>query len=158
KILEKMTAGPSQEELAQLTKYFSAHPEVLLKTKTELPSAVYALAWHPQGTVIAAAGGDGRIRTINPVNGALLGAFLPIDVTGESGAGRTQATELQPLHRDKLPGKESLPSGAVVAALDVSPPSVVLPGPYGSVQLLVAGILRSGDRVDLTRLAHFQVP
>lgn len=157
KILEKMTAGPSNEELAQLATYFAAHPEALLKAQAELPSAVYALAWHPQKPVVAAAGGDGKIRFLNPADGSQTGEFLPIEITATAASGTGRATELRPIHQDKLAGEDTLSGGSQVTALEVSPQSISLRGPYDSVQLLVTGVLSSGDRIDLTRLAHLEL-
>jgi len=157
KILEKMTAGPSNEELGKLGAYFAAHPELLLLHKTEIPSTVYAVAYHPQANVIAAAGGDGKVRTINPADGAILGEFLPIELATGSTENNTLTTRLKPIHQDKLPGEEALPSGAIVTSLEVSPQHVKLTGPYDSTQLLVTGVLQTGDRIDLTRLAQLRV-
>jgi len=157
KILEKMTAGPTNEELAELGKYLAANPNLLLKNKTDIPAAVYAVAWHPGGKIIAVAGNDGKIRTINPDNGNLLGEFLPVAITPPTNGSQSRTVDLKPIHQDKLPGQENLPAGTRVTSLEISPAQVALHGPFDSVQLLVTGVLNTGDRIDLTRLAQLKV-
>ena len=51
-----------------------------------------------------------------------------------------------------------LPPGAEVVKLEVSPASIELKTPYEYRQLLITGILKTGDRVDLTRAVDFVAP
>ncbi|MBM3994683.1 MAG: DUF1553 domain-containing protein [Planctomycetes bacterium] len=53
---------------------------------------------------------------------------------------------------------EKLPPGADVVKLEVTPTSIELKTPFEYRQLLVTGILKDGERVDLTRLAQFTAP
>ncbi|MBI5775109.1 MAG: DUF1549 domain-containing protein [Verrucomicrobia bacterium] len=53
--------------------------------------------------------------------------------------------------------KESLPKGAQVTALEVTPKTVKLNGRYDYAQLLVTARLASGDSVDVTRLVTAQL-
>src|SRR5687768_1785274 len=48
---------------------------------------------------------------------------------------------------------EKLPPGALLTRLEVTPRSVELTNPFHYRQVLVTGILQTGERVDLTRLA-----
>ncbi|MBI3882051.1 MAG: DUF1549 domain-containing protein [Verrucomicrobia bacterium] len=52
--------------------------------------------------------------------------------------------------------KESLPAGAKVVALEVTPASVKLAGKYDSAQLLVNAKLSTGDTADVTRLVSYK--
>jgi hypothetical protein len=50
--------------------------------------------------------------------------------------------------------RESLPAGARLVRLEASPGAIVLKSPFEYRQLLLTGVLASGDRIDVTRLAH----
>lgn len=54
--------------------------------------------------------------------------------------------------------QEKLPPGARVASLEVHPTSITLSTAYQYRQLLVTGVLQSGERIDLTRLARIEPP
>src|SRR5262249_50279358 len=51
--------------------------------------------------------------------------------------------------------QEKLPPGAEVVKLEVTPASIELKTPFEYRQLLITGILNTGDRVDVTRGAEF---
>src|SRR5438876_11024678 len=53
---------------------------------------------------------------------------------------------------------EKLPPGAKVVRLEVAPKSVELQHRFDYRQLLITGILQSGEQVDLTRLAKRTAP
>jgi hypothetical protein len=55
-------------------------------------------------------------------------------------------------------GQEVMPPNAKVVKVEVRPERVELKTPFEYRQLLVTGILESGERVDLTRQAKFDVP
>jgi hypothetical protein len=54
--------------------------------------------------------------------------------------------------------QEKLPPGAKVVKVEVRPERVELNTPFEYRQLLVTGVLDSGERVDLTRQAKFEAP
>ncbi|HZZ78226.1 MAG TPA: DUF1549 domain-containing protein [Gemmataceae bacterium] len=54
--------------------------------------------------------------------------------------------------------QDTLPPGAKVVKLEVTPAKVELKTPFEYRQLLVTGVLDNGDRVDLTRLAKVNGP
>lgn len=155
-ILKKMEKGPSEEELKKLHDYLSKNPQLLLVHKISIPSPVYALTYSPDGTNIIAAGGDGLLRFINPDDGTIRSEVLPVEITPQQVASTTTSLEFKHQHQTPLSGQESLPPDAEVIALEVSPQSVSLTTPFDSVQLLVTGVLKTGDRIDLTRLATLQ--
>ena len=55
-------------------------------------------------------------------------------------------------------GQEKLPSGAKLARIETQPASITLSNPYQYSQLLLTGVLESGDRIDITRLAQIERP
>jgi hypothetical protein len=56
------------------------------------------------------------------------------------------------------PQAEKLPPGAKLARLEAMPARVALCGPFDYAQLLITGVLASGERVDVTRMARLEVP
>ncbi|HEV3005911.1 MAG TPA: DUF1549 domain-containing protein, partial [Pirellulales bacterium] len=57
---------------------------------------------------------------------------------------------------DRAP--EQLPAGATVVALEAFPAAVQLKHPYDYAQLLVTGVLQTGERFDVTRVAQVAAP
>src|SRR5947209_4811177 len=53
---------------------------------------------------------------------------------------------------------EKLPPGTKVAALEALPAAIDLKQPFAYTQLLLTGVLESGERIDVTRLARIEVP
>ncbi len=53
---------------------------------------------------------------------------------------------------------EKLPPGAKIVRLEAQPSAIELRGPYAYAQLIVTGTLASGERIDVTRLAHLTHP
>lgn len=156
-IVQKVSTSQSPEERQKLEAYVTEGVKLL--TETSLPVSVYAIAYRPDGSAIAAAGADGVIRLINPADGSITSEFVPVDVQGDMESAMAQGTELVISGvLDSLPGNEALPSGTTLTAIEVAPPSVELNGPYAYAQLLVTGILNTGDRVDVTRLAAYTFP
>ncbi|HSG72269.1 MAG TPA: DUF1549 domain-containing protein, partial [Planctomycetaceae bacterium] len=49
---------------------------------------------------------------------------------------------------------ESIPEGAELVSLEVTPPAIELKSRFEYVQLVVAGILKTGERIDVTRLVE----
>jgi hypothetical protein len=57
-----------------------------------------------------------------------------------------------------LYGGESLPQGATLVKLEAFPPSVTLTNRYQYAQLLLTGVLKTGERLDVTRMAKIETP
>jgi hypothetical protein len=71
---------------------------------------------------------------------------------------RTLALTLTLLFAGRAAAQETLPSGAKVNRLEITPKKIELTHCYDYRQVLVTGILASGERVDLTRLATATAP
>ncbi|HLJ96217.1 MAG TPA: DUF1549 domain-containing protein [Gemmataceae bacterium] len=52
---------------------------------------------------------------------------------------------------------EQLPPGANLIRMEAQPTSIVLKHPYDYRQLLLTGQLESGERIDVTRMAHIEI-
>lgn len=152
KIVETRTQSQNADQKKQLEEYVTAGTAVL--TKTDVPAGLFTLDYHPDGNTIVAAGGDGKLRFIDAATGKLTKEILPIDLAEKD---MQAQREIDPAANsdEALVGEEALPTGTQLTALEVTPQSVELHGQYDYVQLLVTGILNSGDRVDVTRMVSF---
>ena len=146
--------GHSAEEDAKLEAYLTA--DVKLLTQTELPTAVYAVAYSPDGNSITAAGADGVLRVIDPSDGAIVRETPTVTVDPAAGrtAGEIAAAAAEAADSNDYFSEESLPSGTTVTAVEVQPTGIELNRKFGYAQLLVTATLNTGDRVDVTRMAE----
>jgi mono/diheme cytochrome c family protein/roadblock/LC7 domain-containing protein len=78
KAYEKVATAYTAEEKAAIEKFTTADVKVLAETK--LNAGVYALAFSPDGTTLAAAGDDGRVRLINTSDGKVTKEFIPVPI------------------------------------------------------------------------------
>ncbi|MCA8997075.1 MAG: DUF1549 domain-containing protein, partial [Planctomycetaceae bacterium] len=155
-IVEKVVTTQNAEEKKKLEDYVTAGVEV--KSQTAIPAGVFAIAYSPDGQTVAAAGSDGIVRLINPSDGTVKSEFVPVEVSGDMDAMmRNRDGLITSGSLEELSGEESLPSGTSVETLEVSPNSVVLSGPFSYGQVLVTGVLNTGDRVDITRMASLTI-
>ena len=54
--------------------------------------------------------------------------------------------------------EEKFPPGAKLARLEATPPSLELKQPFAYRQIILTGILESGERLDITRMVEVQAP
>ncbi|MFO1095572.1 MAG: DUF1553 domain-containing protein [Planctomycetaceae bacterium] len=145
--------GYTSDETAKLEAYLTK--DVKLLTQTEVPAAVYAVAYSPDGNSIAAAGSDGILRIINPADGTVSRETPTVTVDPSAGraAGEIAAQAAVAADSNDFFSAESLPSGVTVTAIDVQPTTIELNRKFGYTQLLVTAALNTGDHVDVTRMA-----
>ena len=156
KILSKQPRQWNDDERREYENYVTVGIEVVMKA--ELPTAVYAVTFAPDSSMIAAAGADGVIRFINPADGSIVRELQSVQVD-ESALESTEIAAVQSTSElDAMSLNEKLPEGRTLAKIEVSPSVVRLSGPWSYQQLLVTGILDTGDRVDVTRLSQFSLP
>jgi WD40 repeat protein len=73
-------AGSSLDGKGEVRVYQTADGKVV--SRLEIPvSGVYALAYHPDGKTIAAAGSDGSVRLIDPASGKVIKEFAPVPLS-----------------------------------------------------------------------------
>ena len=81
---------------------------------------IYAVAFRPDGKVLAAAGADGMVRLINPETGSLVKEFAPVTVKTSSVAQNAPVTAVPPQQEETVE-TEVLPKDASLASLEVLP-------------------------------------
>jgi WD40 repeat protein/mono/diheme cytochrome c family protein len=121
-------------------------------------SAIYSLAFTPDGNTVAAAGSDGIVRLFNATNGAVLKEFVSVPLVKDAivqtrpawgmAPAKSSVSHLEP---------EALPEGARVTALEIQPAQLKFTGRNDYAQLLVTAHLESGDTADVTRMVKFAV-
>jgi WD40 repeat protein len=157
KLMGKVPDTRKPEEQKQLDEYRKKGIREISRSSIS-NSAVYSVAFNPQGDTVAAAGSDGMVRLFNATNGVVLKEFVSVPLTkvvaAESkptyghGTTKAAATASTP---------ESLPEGAVITELEIQPARIQLSSPNDYVQLLVTAHLASGDTADVTRLAKYSI-
>ncbi len=152
KIVETRTQAQNAEQKKTLEDYITAGTEVL--TKTEVPTGVFTIAYAPDGKTLVAAGWNGKLFFIDTSNGEITKEIVPVEIQQSGGSLRDLAAVVQT--DDSLVGKESLPTGTQLKSLEVFPQSISLNNKYEYTQLLVTGLLNSGDRVDVTRMVKIE--
>jgi WD40 repeat protein/mono/diheme cytochrome c family protein len=157
KVMGRVPDTRRPEEKKQLEEYKKQGIHEVARTAVT-NSALYAVAFSPDGSTIAAAGSDGMVRLFSPTNGAVLSEFAAAPLT------RANSPEVRPAYgavakanSEPALTPESLPDGTHVMALEVQPNRIVFSNANDYAQLLVTARLTSGDSADVTRLAKFNV-
>ncbi|MFO0908575.1 MAG: DUF1549 domain-containing protein [Isosphaeraceae bacterium] len=149
-IMAKVAETRSAEEKATLEKYH--HEGVKQIAKTDIPRAgIYAVAFQPDGKLVAAVGADGKVRLINPESGSIVKEFEPAPVAGGAVATLAATATAKPFLDEPVP-TEALPPGLSVAALSVKPEKIELDSPFAYAQLVVSAKLNTGETIDVTRM------
>ncbi|HEX4148980.1 MAG TPA: c-type cytochrome domain-containing protein, partial [Pirellulales bacterium] len=147
------TRTPAEEAL--LAKYRESGVKLLARVPVS-GSAIYTVAFHPSGKLVAAAGADGLVRLIDVEQGKLVKEFQPAPLTAAA-ADKALASSA-PLVRTIDPvSSESLPAGTKLVGLEVQPEKIELDSCFDYVQLLVTGRLDNGETTDVTRMVRSRV-
>ncbi len=153
-IMSKVSTSRSAEEVKRLEQY--VQEGVRRIAELDLPTSVYAVTFLPDSQRLAAAGSDGIVRLINVEQGTVEKEFPAVqnltEAVAEADRKRTGASA-----PEVVSFAESLPAGAEVTSLEAEPSSVQLTGAMEYVQLLVTATLKTGERLDVTRMISAQV-
>jgi len=151
-INEKVVTARSAAETAAMDAYHKAGVKQISSVKVS-QGGVYTVAFRPDGKILAAAGGDGIVRLIDPEKGAIVKEFAPVLVKTSSVAPDAPVAAVQP-KLEQAVETEVLPKEATLAALDVQPREIRLSNKFAYVQLLVTGKVASGETIDATRMVE----
>lgn len=77
---DKIASAYNAEEKAEIERFTTS--EVKLVAAIKLTGGIYALAFSPDSSSVAAAGEDGRVRLIRVADGNVTKEFVPVPVTG----------------------------------------------------------------------------
>ena len=146
-----MTAR-SAEQVAKLDKYHKDGVTLIANLKVP-EGGIYAVAFRPDGKVLAAAGADGVVRLLNPESGSLVKRFDPVTLKTRIVAQDAPVTAVAP-KQDEAVETETLPQGVSLASLEVQPSEIRLSNRFAYVQLLITGKLTSGETIDVTRMVE----
>jgi WD40 repeat protein/mono/diheme cytochrome c family protein len=152
RINEKVVTARSAEEAAALEKYHKDGVRQVARVKVP-QGGIYAVAFRPDGKVLAAAGGDGMVRLINPETGSAIKEFAPVTVKAATVAQNAAVTTVPPKQEEAVE-TEAPPKEAGLVALEVQPKEIRLSHRFAYVQLLVTGRLSSGEAIDATRMVE----
>ncbi len=144
--------GYSGEEQARLDEYVTS--EVALLHQIQLDAAVYTVDFSADGSRVAAAGSDGKIRIIDTATGAILFEIAAVDITPESAEEQGGQANQRPAPRDYVQA-EPFPSGLDIVDVTVEPGEWSIASRYDYVQLIVTGHTANGSTADLSRSATY---
>lgn len=123
-----------------------------------IPEAgIYSVAYHPSGKQLAVGGDDGQIRVVNTETGAIEATFSAVPLSNETESLASARPDWKFGSQADLQARP-LDAAQQVKALIVEPAEISLSGPFAYAQLIVAAELASGEQVDVTRLAEFEIP
>ena len=89
-IESKDEGGRNDAEKAKLAAHYVSDTKLL--ASVPLDAGVYALCYRPDGSAVAVAGEDGKVRLLDAADGKLLKEFVPV-VLSPRAAGRTSNTQ-----------------------------------------------------------------
>ena len=151
-IQEKVVTARSAQEASALEAYHKQGVKQIANAK--IPECgIYAVAFRPDGKILAAAGADGLVRFFNPENGSLVKQFAAVTTRADSVAHHVSAVTVFPEAAETVE-TETLPDGASVQSLEVQPKEIRLSNQFSYIQLLVTARLTSGEAVDVTRMVE----
>jgi len=153
-LFETVRRSPEEEKTDAKIEEFQTRGAELIKG-IDLKTAMYSVAFSPDGKTIATGGADGLVRLLDATTLAEKKTFAPVALDAS-------LTEVKPdpalIDRKKAKHQEGtalLPEGRTVTALAISPADVTLDSPELYRQMLVTGTLDDGTSADLTGLVKW---
>lgn len=153
-IVSKVSTSQSAEEKAKLEAYLTSDVKVL--AQAELPVAAYSVVFSNDGSKVAVGGADGIVRILDAANGQSVKEFPAIAI--DASAAAPVALSEAAADKDGSGTRDTLPQGTSITALTIVPQQITLDGPYAYAQVLVTGVLNTGDKVDVTRMGEWTLP
>ncbi len=156
KIVAEKPAERSTAEVEKLVSHHAKSASALAEAKLD-DVALYCVAFHPDGDVVAAAGADGKVRLFDAATAKVTKEFVPVPLEAMGDVAAAGPKEI--VFPDEEITAETIHSEdqAGIAAIEVVPQHATITKRYDTVQFVVTGRLESGDVVDLTRVADVQI-
>jgi len=122
----------------------------------DIDTAIFSVAYSPDGKTIAAGSDDGKVHLLNAADLKEKLAFIPVKIEGKVEIAKAKANPINRRKGKHHPiGNEKLPVGRTLVKLAVNPSKIELNSPTSYNQLLVTGTFDNGDTADLTRLVKY---
>jgi WD40 repeat protein len=154
-IMGKVPKTRKAEEQQQLDDYKKQGIREVARVAVS-NSAIYSVAFSPDGQLIAGAGSDGMVRLFNATDGSVVKEFVSVPLAKATVAqARPAWGTMASRSAEPANAPEALPEGARVAGLEIQPNRIKIDNPNDYAQLLVTARLESGDMADATRLVKF---
>lgn len=154
KIMAKEVTSRSPAEKKKIDDFHAEGVKLIAQAKTD-HSALFAVAFHPNGNSVAVTGADGQLRVYETNSGKLL-STTAVAPKIEKAKSSTMVAAERP---QEAVTKESLPKGSALVSLESSQQKITLKGPFDYSQLLVFGKIRNSDggmdTVDVTRQVQY---
>ncbi len=161
KAYQKTSGEYSQAERDAIEQFTTAGVKLLHKFPVPSGATVYATAFSPDGRHVAVGTSSGLVLLFNTVDGSadLVFAVIPPSDGSESGSGNAASSLATLADSSEASGStpEPKPDPMTVASLVLEPASLTLANRSEHLQVLVHARLSSGDIVDVTRFATFEV-
>ncbi|MCB1207626.1 MAG: hypothetical protein KDN18_25465, partial [Verrucomicrobiae bacterium] len=147
--------GPGENYEPALEEFYTRGAELI--KGLDLPAAMYAVAFSPDGKTLAASGSDGLIRLLDAKNLAEKKTFAPIavDATLPEAKPDPSLTDRKKAKHHETVG--SLPEGRQVTAITLSPAAPAFDSPGRYTQVLATAKLDDGTTADVTGFVKWQV-
>ncbi len=152
----KPVGQQSEQEKQKLKDYESKVGARVFSTKVDA-SAIYTVAFRPDGQAVATAGSDGKVRVFGANDGKVLAEFDAAPSNASTIAASTaKFNPPRPLVQAES-GSEVLPEGTPLVDIEVQPAKIEIRRPNDYVQLLVSAKYAGGTSADITRSAKLEV-
>lgn len=156
-IMGKVPGSRNADEKKQLSDYRNSGVREI--ARVAIPqSAVYSVAFAPDGRTLAVTGSDGKVRLIDVASAKVGREFVSVPITenatpkgAPAWAGSTGSAPEAPL------AAESVPSGLKIVGLEIQPAHLKFGSRSDYAQVLVTARLEGGESLDVTRLVKYEL-
>ena len=160
-ILQKPTHARNQDEIGKLQSHFNQAIEAVAKNSVD-DGGIYAVAINFDGSQVAAAGAGGKVYVYDASNGALVHAFLPVELSTPQEGETAEVAPSTIADQSNIEGTAAADEPAwnetdKIVRLVIEPLSIQLDRPAAYVQLVVSAELEDGSIADVTRRAALSV-